>query len=274
MNRREEPILQIEGVTLRYPGEKPGELGTLALEEINLEVNKGEFISVVGPSGCGKSTLLSAVAGLLTQYQGSIRMNGQEVRGPIPDIGVVFQEDSTFPWRSALRNVEFGLEMKGIAKQERREKALEVLKMVGLNGFEERYPSQLSGGMRQRVAIARTLVMEPAMLLMDEPFGALDEQTRLILGGELLKIVDKTQATVLLVTHSIQEAALLSDKIVVLSPRPGRVKSTIMSDLPYDRDASILSSHEFSEMTEEIWYLLKEESVASTRFELQKKVVN
>jgi NitT/TauT family transport system ATP-binding protein len=254
-------LLEIRDLSLRYPAREPGESEILALSGVTLDVKQGEFVSIVGPSGCGKSTLLSAVAGLFLNYQGSISMRGQQLKGPNSEIGVVFQEDSTFPWRSVLRNVEFGLEMKGVPKEERRRKALDALNMVGLQGFVNRYPGQLSGGMKQRVAIARTLVQEPAMLLMDEPFGALDEQTRIILGDELLRIQQNLGQTVLFITHNIQEAVMLSDRVVVLSARPGTIKGIIPIDFSRPRDSTIISSTEFAEKVGQIWSILRDEAL-------------
>lgn len=254
-------LLEIQNLSLTYPAREQSDTEVLALTGVDLDVAKGEFVSIVGPSGCGKSTLLSAVAGLFTNFQGTILMQGQPVKGPHSEIGVVFQEDATFPWRSTLRNVEFSLEMKGVSKEERRRKANEALQMVGLQGFEHRYPGQLSGGMRQRVAIARTLVQEPALLLMDEPFGALDEQTRLILGDELLRIQQSLGQTVLFITHNIQEAVMLSDRVVVLSARPGTIKGIIPIDFPRPRDSSIISSTAFAEKVGQIWSILRDEAM-------------
>jgi NitT/TauT family transport system ATP-binding protein len=254
-------LLQAKNLSVRYPGRQPGEQGVLALEDIDLEVHEGEFVSVVGPSGCGKSTLLSTLGGLLPGFEGEIWVKDHGVDGPHPDVGVVFQEDSTFPWRSTLGNVEFGLEMRGVPKEERRRKAEEVLKMVGLESFKDRYPGQLSGGMKQRVAIARTLVTEPAILLMDEPFGALDEQTRIILGEELLRIQETLGQTIVFITHNIQEAILLSDRVVVLSARPGRIKAVVPVDLPRPRDSTLLASDHFTELVGEVWSVLREESL-------------
>jgi len=251
----------MKNLSVRYAGSQRGEQGVLALDGIDLEVHEGEFVSVVGPSGCGKSTLLSTLGGLLPGFEGEIQVKDHGIDGPHPDIGVVFQEDSTFPWRSVLRNVEFGLEMRGVPKEERRRKAEEVLKMVGLEGFKESYPGQLSGGMKQRVAIVRTLVTEPAILLMDEPFGALDEQTRIILGEELLRIQESLGQTIVFITHNIQEAILLSDRVVVLSARPGRIKAVVSVDLPRPRDSTLLSSDHFTELVGEVWSVLREESL-------------
>lgn len=252
------PLLDVDHVTKVYTN---GEREVLALKDITVTVDKGEFISIVGPSGCGKTTLLEILCGLRTPTSGTVKIKGETVTGPHPAIGIVFQEESTFPWRTVLENVEFGLQMRGVPKAERRERARHMIALVGLAGFENAYPYQLSGGMKQRVAIARTLVTEPEIVVMDEPFGALDEQTRLILGGELLNIVEKTQATVVLVTHSIQEAALLSDRIVVLSARPGRIKEVIVSPLPKPRDAAALTTAEFAAITQRIWSSLEEEAL-------------
>lgn len=251
-------VMTIEDLSKVYPN-VPNNV--VALNDINLTINKGEFVSIVGPSGCGKTTLLEILTGLRAATTGSIKINGKELKGPQRSIGIVFQEESTFPWRTVLENVEFGLEMQGVSKKERREKALAMIELVGLHGFEKSYPYQLSGGMLQRVVIARTLIMEPEIVAMDEPFGALDEQTRLMLGGELLNIVERTKATVILVTHSIQEAALLSDKIVVLTARPGRIKTIISSSLPRPRDTSALTTNEFAGITQRIWSCLEEVSL-------------
>ncbi|MCG6796513.1 ABC transporter ATP-binding protein [Geobacillus sp. YHL] len=252
------PLLAVENVTKTYNNDSHE---VVALKNISLSVEKGQFVSIVGPSGCGKTTLLEILCGLRTPSSGAVKIKGETITGPHKSIGIVFQEESTFPWRTVLENVEFGLQMQGVGKSERREKARRMIAMVGLSGFEHAYPYQLSGGMKQRVAIARTLVTEPEIVVMDEPFGALDEQTRLILGGELLKIVEQTKATVVLVTHSIQEAALLSDLIVVLSARPGRIKELIRSPLPKPRDATILTTPEFANITQRIWSSLEEEAL-------------
>jgi NitT/TauT family transport system ATP-binding protein len=249
-------LLEIAGLSYAYPGS-----GGDVLSGITLDVSEGEFVSVVGPSGCGKSTLLSAVAGLVTGYQGSIRFRGEPVGRPHPGIGVVFQEDATFPWRTALRNVEFGLEMRGMAKAERRQKATEMLDMVGLSKFAHHYPNQLSGGMKQRVAIARTLVTGPALLLMDEPFGALDEQTRMLLGEELLRIQQDLRQTVLFVTHSIQESIMLSDRIALMSSSPGRIKDVVVVGFDRPRSPDLISTPEFGALMARVWNSIREESL-------------
>ncbi|QIN80006.1 ATP-binding cassette domain-containing protein [Rubrobacter marinus] len=267
-------LLKIQDLSFRYPGESADELGILALEGIEVDVREGEFVSIVGPSGCGKSTLLSVVGGLVSGFEGSVSIRGEEVRKPHPDIGVVFQEDSTFPWRNALRNVEFGLELRGVPKEERRRRAQEILRLFGLEGFEQRFPGHLSGGMKQRVAIARTLVLEPEILLMDEPFGALDEQTRIILGEELLRIQQELRQTVLFITHNIQESIMLSDRVVILSARPGRIKAVMDVDFPRPRDSTLISSTHFAELVGKIWAVLRDESLKAFGQDSQKKEAN
>lgn len=211
---------------------KEGAKPLTALDSINLDIEKEEFISLVGPSGCGKTTLLRIIAGLEEPTSGEILLEGNEIRGPDPERGMVFQEYSLFPWLNIIDNIAFGLEMKGIGKEERRERAAGYIDIVNLKGFENSYPHELSGGMRQRVAIARALANAPKLLLMDEPFGALDAQTRNRMQNELLDIHEKTRKTVIFVTHSVDEAVYLSDRVVVLSTRPGRIREIIEIDLP------------------------------------------
>jgi NitT/TauT family transport system ATP-binding protein len=236
-----------------------------ALTGVDLAVAGNEFVSIVGPSGCGKSTLLEIVGGLIEPTDGEVLIDNEPVSGPHPAVGVVFQQESAFPWRTVLENVEFGLEMHGVAKRERRERSRELVELVGLKGFENRYPGELSGGMRQRVAIARTLVMNPEVLLMDEPFGALDEQTRLILGDELLRIWSQTEATALFITHSIEEATLLADRVIVMSARPGTTKKVVPVELERPRDSSVVGTPEFGHITGEIWEVLREESMKTLK---------
>jgi NitT/TauT family transport system ATP-binding protein len=234
-----------------------------AIDNISLEVHGGELFSIIGPSGCGKSTLLRIIGGLIPASDGDVTVGDEKVTEPHPWIGMVFQEESTFPWRTTIGNVEFGLEMRGAAQQERRGKAREMIRLVGLSGFEERYPSELSGGMKQRVAIARALVLEPKILLMDEPFGALDEQTRIILGEELLRIRDQLKQTIILVTHNINESVQLSDRVMVMTARPGRVKEVVPIDLPHPRDSTIIASDRFGKLVAQVWGALREESIKS-----------
>jgi NitT/TauT family transport system ATP-binding protein len=254
-------MLMLNGVSKIFGSVDNGTQQVKAVEGVSLEVRAGEFFSIIGPSGCGKSTLLRIIGGLISDFEGEVRVGSDRVEGPHPWIAVVFQEESTFPWRTALGNVEFGLEMSGVPLAERRKKALEMIQLVGLDGFEERYPSELSGGMRQRVAIARALVMEPKILLMDEPFGALDEQTRIILGEELLKIRDKLGQTIVFVTHNINESVQLSDRVMVMTARPGRVKAVFKIDLPHPRDSTIIASDHFGRLVGQVWGTLREESL-------------
>jgi NitT/TauT family transport system ATP-binding protein len=206
------------------------------LHDIDLSIDEREFVCFVGPSGCGKTTLLRIIAGLEEPSQGGVYLGGELIKGPSPARGMVFQEYSLFPWRTVLDNVAFGLEMKGRPKRERQERSQQYLKMVGLEGFESRFPHELSGGMKQRVAIARALVNDPKALLMDEPFGALDAQTRNIMQSELLRIWEEERKTVVFVTHSVDEAIFLGDRIVMISARPGQIKDIVDIDLPRPRN--------------------------------------
>jgi NitT/TauT family transport system ATP-binding protein len=207
-----------------------------AIEEVDLTISQEEFVCVLGPSGCGKTTLLRMVAGLDFATSGDILLDGEPIRGPNPKVGIVFQEYSLFPWRNVIDNVAFGLEMLGVGREERYQRADKYLELVGLSQFSHSYPSELSGGMRQRVAVARALALDPVVLLMDEPFGALDAQTRNLLQKELLEIWEKTKKTIMFVTHSVDEAVFLADRLIVLTPRPGRVCEVIPIDLDRPRD--------------------------------------
>ena len=252
------PLLEINDVSKTYNVDQPNSVE--AIRGISLDIERGEFLSIVGPTGCGKSTLMEIVAGLIEPTSGDIRIGDEPVTGPRDDIGVVFQEDSTFPWRTAIENVEFGLEMHGLEKAPRRERSQEIIDLVGLAGFEDSYPNELSGGMRQRVAIARTLALNPDIMLMDEPFGALDEQTRLILGEELLRICRETNQTTMFITHSLTEAVHLSDRVLVMSARPGVIKDIVEVDIPRPRDADVVTTDEFTAITDRLWESLREEA--------------
>lgn len=252
-------LLEIDDVSKTYNPNQP-DGGVEAVREVSFDVDEGEFLSIVGPTGCGKSTLLKMVAGLIDPTSGSIRIEGAAVTDPSDDVGVVFQEDSTFPWRSTIENVEFGLEMRGVDKTERRERSREIIDLVGLGGFEDAYPNELSGGMRQRVAIGRTLAMNPEIMLMDEPFGALDEQTRLILGEELLRICRETGQTTLFITHSLTEAVHLSDRVLVMSARPGRIKRMVTVDIDRPRESDVVTTDRFNRIVDQIWEELRTEA--------------
>lgn len=232
-----------------------------ALQGLDLEVTQGEFLSLVGPSGCGKSTFLNILLGLLKPDSGEIRLDGKKITGPGQERAMVFQEFGLLPWRTVQANVELGLELKGVALPARRQRALELIRMVGLNNFEQHYPHELSGGMKQRVGLARALATDPDVLLMDEPFASLDAQTRDIMQMELLQIWDRAKKTVLFVTHSIEEAAYLSDRVVIMTARPGRTKSTIKINLPRPRDYEMRLSAEFNDIKAKIWDTLKEELI-------------
>lgn len=230
-----------------------------AIKDFSLSIGKGEFIAIVGPSGCGKSTLLDIISGLSKANSGTITIDGNTITGPALDRGFVMQGYALFPWRTVRRNVEFGLELKKIPKKERAKISQKYLELVGLKGFEERYPHELSGGMRQRVAIARSLAYEPEVLLMDEPFAAVDAQTRETLQDELLKIWEKTNKTIIFVTHSIEEAVLLADRVVVLTKNPGTIKKVVEIQLPRPRtNADMRISTDFSWITNNVWELLQE----------------
>ena len=216
-----------------------------ALSDVNFAVGEGEFVTVVGPSGCGKSTLLKILAGTLRRTSGAVRMRGQPIDGPSRDVGVVFQAPVLLPWRNVLQNVMLPVEIQSRDRAEYELRARAYLKLVGLEGFEGKYPNELSGGMQQRVGISRALVHEPSLLLMDEPFGALDAMTRESMNLELLRIWKESEKTVLLVTHSIPEAVFLADRVIVMSPRPGRITEIIDIDLPRPRELGLINSAAF-----------------------------
>jgi len=253
----DDAILKADGISVRF--DTP-EGAVIAVDDVSFTVRPGEFLSVIGPSGCGKSTLFNVIGGLLTHHAGVVSVAGETIAGPHQAIGMVFQEESTFPWRNVTDNVAFPLELTGMAKQQRIERARHFIKMVGLDGFENRYPGELSGGMRQRVSLARTLASEPKILLMDEPFGALDEQTRLLLGDKVLQIQQTLKQTTLLITHNITEAVQMSDRILVMTYRPGKVKRIVDIDLPRPRTSEIVGSEAFGRYVAQIWSDLREEA--------------
>ncbi len=257
MTATEQAKLQVDGVTVQFP---LGRQVVTALDDISFRVNQGEFCAVVGPSGCGKSTLLRVISDLTTPTSGTVDITPGDTGNPLQ--AMVFQGTSVFPWMTVLQNAAYGLEMRGVSQPEREQIAERLLHQVGLGEFLTAYPSQLSEGMRQRVAIARAFAVDPELLLMDEPFGALDEQTRIILQDELLRIWEATGKTVIFVTHSIDEAIILADRIIVMSARPGRIREEIL--VPFSRPRSVetaRSDPEFSKLFLHIWSLLRDDAV-------------
>jgi len=251
------PILVADKLAVRF---ETAQGPVVAVDDVSFSVRPGEFLSIIGPSGCGKSTVFNVIGGLLARHDGTVKVAGELIDGPHRSIGMVFQEESTFPWRNVVDNVAFPLELTGMAKAKRIERAHHFIRMVGLDGFEKRYPGELSGGMRQRVSLARTLASEPKILLMDEPFAALDEQTRLLLGDKVLQIQQQLQQTTLLITHNITEAVQMSDRILVMTYRPGRVKRIVEIDLPRPRTSDIVGSEAFGRYVARIWSDLREEA--------------
>jgi len=247
----------LRGVTRVYPGKTP----VHALGPLDLELAQGEFFAVVGPSGCGKSTLLDVMAGLASPSAGEVQFEGKKVEGVPDGIGVVFQEDASFPWLTVHDNIAFGLRRTGAPAAEVAAQVGYAIEFMGLKEFAQAYPAQLSGGMRQRVCIARTLVLKPRLILLDEPFGALDQQTRLLMGDELLRLWRETGATILLITHALDEATMLADRVGVMSARPGRFLEVIDTGWPRERDSTIVSSESFGRLTSRIWTRLRGESI-------------
>jgi len=264
-----QPILVVDDIVKRFDT-PDGPL--VAVDHVSFDVKPGEFLAVIGPSGCGKSTLFNVIGGLLDGYEGRVTVAGETVRGPHASIGMIFQEESTFPWRTVIDNVAFPLEIAGLPKAHRLEKARHFVELVGLGGFERRYPSELSGGMRQRVSMARTLASEPKILLMDEPFAALDEQTRLLLGDKVLQIQQELKQTTLLITHNITEAVQLSDRILVMTYRPGHTKRIVNINLPRPRSSEIVSSDAFGHYVAQIWNDLREEATKGLRDDESRKL--
>ena len=252
---------QLAGVTRVYPG-AGAHPPVHALGPIDLDLRKGEFFAIVGPSGCGKTTFLEVLAGLQKATAGTVTFEGNAVDGQVADgIGVVFQEDASFPWLSVWDNAAFGLRRSGVATAEVRRRVEDALAFMGLREFSHAYPAQLSGGMRQRVCIARTLVLQPRLILLDEPFGALDAQTRLLMGDEVLRLWRRTGATILLITHALDEAAMLADRVGAMSARPGRFIDIIDTCWPRERDSTIVAEAAFGEITGRLWERLRGESL-------------
>jgi NitT/TauT family transport system ATP-binding protein len=247
--------LTVDRLSLRF--ETPN--GSVhAVDDVSFAVASGRFVGIVGPSGCGKSSLLLMLAGLQRPTSGTVAVDGSVLTGPRPtEVGVVFQESSLLPWKTALENVEFPLSLRGVPVSERRDRAAEMLKLVGLAGFEARHPHELSGGMKQRVSLARGFCQDPRILLMDEPFAALDEQTRMTLGDELLHIWDGRQKTVIFVTHSLTEAVYLCDEVLVMSARPGRILEHIEIALPRPRTYEMMATETFGRLRDRIWQLIR-----------------
>jgi NitT/TauT family transport system ATP-binding protein len=256
MTHRPQIVIDNVSHVYRPPSGRP----VLALEGISLDVREREFLALLGPSGCGKSTLLYLIGGFFPIESGSITVEGRPVTAPGPDRGIVFQHFALFPWKTVKANVLYGLERMGLPREEREARAQSFIDLVGLTGFEDSYPSQLSGGMKQRTAIARTLAFDPNILLMDEPFGALDAQTRSLMQEELLRIWERSRKTVIFVTHDVQEAVYLADRIAVMSARPGHIKAVL--DNRFDKsDPHIQRSPVFTEKVDTIWELVKAEAL-------------
>jgi NitT/TauT family transport system ATP-binding protein len=257
--RKRGQMVEIRGVSKSFQKTvKDSTAEIKALTDVNLSVNANEFISIIGPSGCGKTTLLKIIDGLIPHNSGQILINGKKVSGPGPDRAVVFQTFALLPWRTVLANVEFSLELRRVAKEERATIARDYLKRVGLEGFENHYPHELSGGMQQRAGLARALAVNPMILLMDEPFGSVDAQTRQLLQEELLQLWQHERKTVIFITHSMDEAVYLSDRVVVMTPRPGRVAEILDVPLPRPRIADeVRRDPQFVELTNYIWDSLK-----------------
>jgi NitT/TauT family transport system ATP-binding protein len=257
--------ISLRGITKDFLGHD-GHADIHALGPVDLDIARGEFFSVVGPSGCGKSTLLEMISGLSSPTAGTASFNGQLIGNSVPTgVGAVFQQDASFFWLNVWDNVAFGLRRQGVNAAEIEDRVGQALTFMGLNEFAKAYPAQLSGGMRQRVCIARTLVLRPELLLLDEPFGALDQQTRLLMGDELLRLWRETNATIVLITHALDEAAMLSDRIGVMSARPGQFIEIITTDWSRDRDSRIVSDERFGAITSRLWACLREESIRSLK---------
>ena len=258
-----ERLVGVENVSHRFPAPEGGK-DVLALDAVNMEIMRGEMVAFIGPSGCGKSTLLNVIGGMISPTSGAALVNGQAVSGPLPkQIAYIFQESALLPWATVLDNIKVGLEFQGVPKEDREGIAAAALKSVGLEAFAASYPPQLSGGMKQRVALARALSLRTDILLMDEPFAALDEQTRMIFGEDLSRLLASERKTIVLVTHSLAEAVLLCDRIFVFTSRPGRIKAVLMIDEPHPRTPSFMTSQRFSDLRNELYELLRDEVLAA-----------
>jgi NitT/TauT family transport system ATP-binding protein len=257
MFRSVEPMIRVQGLSKTFGSSGNGDMCVLALSDIDFEVRDNEFVTVIGPSGCGKTTLLRIIAGLIPYNQGEVSIDSRGVTGPGPDRAVVFQSFALMPWTDVLGNITFGLDVRGVPRSESEGKAKELIKLVGLEGFERRFPKELSGGMQQRVGLARALAVNPQILLMDEPFGALDEQTRRLLQEQLLQLWERERKTVLFITHSMEEAVMLGDRVMLMTPRPGRVKEMIEVPLKRPRSHNIEKSPAFVEIKEYLWENLR-----------------
>ena len=252
--------IKLQAVGLRHEFYQPRTGGRLlALDNINLQVEDGEFVTIVGPSGCGKTTFINLCDGLLKPTAGQISIDGMQVTGPGTDRGMVFQDSCLMPWRTVFKNVIFGLECQGLDNTEGQERARKFINLVGLQGFEDHYPHELSGGMQQRCNLARALTVDPKILIMDEPFAALDAQTREIMQMELLRIWTEAKKTILFITHQINEAIYLADRVIVFGARPGKVKQTIKINLPRPRGLAVKRSREFLEYEDNLWNMIEEE---------------
>ncbi len=258
--------MQVVNLVKRFENAATGQ-SMEALSDINLTVQKGEFLTIVGPSGCGKTTLLRILAGLIEPTSGQVLLDGVPITGPSPTLGFVFQSDNLMPWRTVWDNVGFGPEMRGERKKDYAPRIEHLLELVGLEGFAKYYPHQLSGGMRQRVNLARALAIEPDVLLMDEPFAALDAQMREIMQDELLRIWKETGNTVIFITHQIDEAIFLADRLLILAARPGRVQELMDIDLPRPRTLEIKRTPHFTEMADHVWHGIERQVRASIRHE-------
>ncbi len=252
-----EPDVSVDSVSLSY---QTSSGSVLAVDDVSFAVAPGRFVGLVGPSGCGKSSLLMMLTGLMQPTNGRIEMRGSDLTGPRPaDVGVVFQDACLLPWKSAIENIEFPLKIRGVSKTERRARANELLDLVGLGDFADRLPHELSGGMKHRVSIARGLCQDPKILLMDEPFAALDEQTRMSMGNELLQIWESHRKSVVFVTHSLTEAVYLCDEVLVMSARPGRIIDRIEIDLPRPRNYDMMATEKFGKLRDRIWRQIRQD---------------